>query len=198
MAQGNFTQKHCPTFIFSSKIIQYFWLLGWFFDQIFHKRMPPEAVDLVSRLLQYSPNLRCQAVSISNGHRFTIFSPFALFFSLTKTMFWILTRSMLWSILSSTSFVTKTLAFPTDVSFPRYSISKPMVRFRVFFYRTTKPDWNLFYSVLNFWLAVTLQNWKGFRWRFWWSWSQSMPESSVRFLACEFVVITISVETLSY
>lgn len=32
--------------------------------QIFHKRMPPEAVDLVSRLLQYSPSLRCTAVSI--------------------------------------------------------------------------------------------------------------------------------------
>ncbi|KAH7666572.1 glycogen synthase kinase 3 beta protein [Dioscorea alata] len=31
--------------------------------KIFHKRMPPEAVDLVSRLLQYSPNLRCSAVS---------------------------------------------------------------------------------------------------------------------------------------
>ncbi|GAU21558.1 hypothetical protein TSUD_35210 [Trifolium subterraneum] len=30
--------------------------------KIFHKRMPPEAVDLVSRLLQYSPNLRCQAL----------------------------------------------------------------------------------------------------------------------------------------
>ncbi|KAG4907284.1 hypothetical protein JHK82_055945 [Glycine max] len=29
--------------------------------KIFHKRMPPEAVDLVSRLLQYSPNLRCTA-----------------------------------------------------------------------------------------------------------------------------------------
>ncbi|CAA6663641.1 unnamed protein product [Spirodela intermedia] len=28
----------------------------------FHKRMPPEAVDLVSRLLQYSPNLRCTAL----------------------------------------------------------------------------------------------------------------------------------------
>ncbi|KAF9605850.1 hypothetical protein IFM89_019109 [Coptis chinensis] len=27
--------------------------------KIFHKRVPPEAVDLVSRLLQYSPNLRC-------------------------------------------------------------------------------------------------------------------------------------------
>ncbi|OEL15170.1 Shaggy-related protein kinase gamma [Dichanthelium oligosanthes] len=30
--------------------------------KVFHKRMPPEAVDLVSRLLQYSPNLRCTAV----------------------------------------------------------------------------------------------------------------------------------------
>ncbi|KAK6805130.1 hypothetical protein RDI58_002914 [Solanum bulbocastanum] len=34
--------------------------------KIFHKRMPPEAVDLVSRLLQYSPNLRCGAVSMPN------------------------------------------------------------------------------------------------------------------------------------
>lgn len=31
--------------------------------KIFHKRTPPEAVDLVSRLLQYSPNLRSTAVS---------------------------------------------------------------------------------------------------------------------------------------
>ncbi|XWS77098.1 hypothetical protein CRYUN_Cryun01aG0233200 [Craigia yunnanensis] len=30
--------------------------------KIFHKRMPPEAVDLVSRLLQYSPNLRCTSL----------------------------------------------------------------------------------------------------------------------------------------
>lgn len=37
--------------------------LTHFHLQIFHKRMPPEAVDLVSRLLQYSPNLRCTAVS---------------------------------------------------------------------------------------------------------------------------------------
>ncbi|XP_076944809.1 shaggy-related protein kinase epsilon-like isoform X2 [Bidens hawaiensis] len=30
--------------------------------KIFHKRTPPEAVDLVSRLLQYSPTLRCTAL----------------------------------------------------------------------------------------------------------------------------------------
>ncbi|XP_042512885.1 shaggy-related protein kinase epsilon-like isoform X2 [Macadamia integrifolia] len=30
--------------------------------KVFHKRMPPEAVDLVSRLLQYSPKLRCTAL----------------------------------------------------------------------------------------------------------------------------------------
>ncbi|OAY49227.1 shaggy-related protein kinase epsilon isoform X2 [Manihot esculenta] len=30
--------------------------------KVFHKRMPHEAVDLVSRLLQYSPNLRCSAL----------------------------------------------------------------------------------------------------------------------------------------
>ncbi|GJW84815.1 shaggy-related protein kinase epsilon isoform X1 [Tanacetum coccineum] len=39
--------------------------------KIFHKRMPPEAVDLVSRLLQYSPNLRCTAVRVGiKGHGF--------------------------------------------------------------------------------------------------------------------------------
>ncbi|THG12289.1 hypothetical protein TEA_001476 [Camellia sinensis var. sinensis] len=32
--------------------------------KIFHKRMPPEAVDLVSRLLQYSPNLRSSALEV--------------------------------------------------------------------------------------------------------------------------------------
>ncbi|KAL9269442.1 Shaggy-related protein [Drosera capensis] len=32
--------------------------------KIFHKRMPPEAVDLVSRLLQYSPDLRCSALVV--------------------------------------------------------------------------------------------------------------------------------------
>ncbi|XP_077234581.1 shaggy-related protein kinase epsilon-like [Tasmannia lanceolata] len=30
--------------------------------KVFHKRTPPEAVDLVSRLLQYSPNIRCTAL----------------------------------------------------------------------------------------------------------------------------------------
>ncbi|KAL8475148.1 hypothetical protein ACS0TY_031539 [Phlomoides rotata] len=30
--------------------------------KIFHKRMPPEAIDLASRLLQYSSNLRCTAL----------------------------------------------------------------------------------------------------------------------------------------
>eukprot|EP00252_Welwitschia_mirabilis_P009419 TRINITY_DN2199_c0_g1_i2.p1 TRINITY_DN2199_c0_g1~~TRINITY_DN2199_c0_g1_i2.p1 ORF type:complete len:425 (-),score=77.27 TRINITY_DN2199_c0_g1_i2:381-1655(-) len=30
--------------------------------KVFQKRLPPEAVDLVSRLLQYSPNLRCTAL----------------------------------------------------------------------------------------------------------------------------------------
>ncbi|XWS44516.1 hypothetical protein CRYUN_Cryun15aG0051800 [Craigia yunnanensis] len=29
--------------------------------KVFHKRMPPEAIDLASRLLQYSPSLRCTA-----------------------------------------------------------------------------------------------------------------------------------------
>ncbi|KAK8498804.1 hypothetical protein V6N12_066945 [Hibiscus sabdariffa] len=30
--------------------------------QIFNRRIPPEALDLLSRLLQYSPNLRCSAI----------------------------------------------------------------------------------------------------------------------------------------
>lgn len=32
------------------------------FHQVFQKRLPPEAVDLVCRFFQYSPNLRCTAV----------------------------------------------------------------------------------------------------------------------------------------
>lgn len=42
-------------------------LWNWSFSslfQVFHKRMPPEAIDLASRLLQYSPSLRCTAVSL--------------------------------------------------------------------------------------------------------------------------------------
>ncbi|KAJ0561108.1 putative protein-serine/threonine kinase CMGC-GSK family [Helianthus annuus] len=35
---------------------------------VFHKRMPPEAIDLASRLLQYSPSLRCNALSQPNVH----------------------------------------------------------------------------------------------------------------------------------
>ncbi|CAN6802503.1 unnamed protein product [Brassica oleracea var. botrytis] len=31
-------------------------------QKVFHKRMPPEAIDLASRLLQYSPSLRCTAL----------------------------------------------------------------------------------------------------------------------------------------
>ncbi|KAF6154489.1 hypothetical protein GIB67_028381 [Kingdonia uniflora] len=38
--------------------------------KIFHKRMPPEAVDLVSRLLQYSPKLRCTALEACGHHFF--------------------------------------------------------------------------------------------------------------------------------
>ncbi|CAI9757238.1 unnamed protein product [Fraxinus pennsylvanica] len=30
--------------------------------KVFHKQMPPEAIDLASRLLQYSPSLRCTAL----------------------------------------------------------------------------------------------------------------------------------------
>ncbi|XP_074263271.1 shaggy-related protein kinase theta-like [Silene latifolia] len=38
--------------------------------KMFNKRMPPEAVDLVSRLLQYSPNLRCTALDACAHHFF--------------------------------------------------------------------------------------------------------------------------------
>jgi hypothetical protein len=36
--------------------------------------MPPEAVDLVSRLLQYSPNLRCNAVCFLSWLFLTLFT----------------------------------------------------------------------------------------------------------------------------
>ncbi|XP_020581789.1 shaggy-related protein kinase theta-like [Phalaenopsis equestris] len=38
--------------------------------KIFQKRMPPDAVDLVSRLLQYSPNLRYKALDACAHHFF--------------------------------------------------------------------------------------------------------------------------------
>lgn len=53
---------YCIDADFSVYLVQSFYCIVY---QIFHKRMPPEAVDLVSRLLQYSPNLRSTAVSIS-------------------------------------------------------------------------------------------------------------------------------------
>ncbi|KAJ8761855.1 hypothetical protein K2173_005427 [Erythroxylum novogranatense] len=37
--------------------------------KVLHKRMPPEAIDLASRLLQYSPNFRCTALE-SCAHPF--------------------------------------------------------------------------------------------------------------------------------
>ncbi|KAK2661392.1 hypothetical protein Ddye_007925 [Dipteronia dyeriana] len=40
--------------------------------KIFTKRMPPEAVDLVSRLLQYSPNLRCTAIVVVLASRLSL------------------------------------------------------------------------------------------------------------------------------
>ena len=40
-------------------------LMFFILSQVFQKHMPPEAVDLVSRLLQYSPSFRPTAVSIS-------------------------------------------------------------------------------------------------------------------------------------
>ena len=43
--------------------------------QVFHKRMPPEAIDLASRLLQYSPSLRCTAVSRMSHDTYLHLSP---------------------------------------------------------------------------------------------------------------------------
>lgn len=48
----------------NSFCLQFIYGIG-ILNQVFHKRMPPEAIDLTSRLLQYSPSLRCTAVSFS-------------------------------------------------------------------------------------------------------------------------------------
>jgi serine/threonine protein kinase len=52
--------------------------------QIFHKRVPPEAMDLVSRLLQYSPNLRSTAVSLKLATSCISFFLFLFLSSLTS------------------------------------------------------------------------------------------------------------------
>lgn len=64
MAQGSTRNQSLCVYIFSITLSITF-SHSYSCGQIFHKRMPPEAVDLVSRLLQYSPNLRCTAVSIN-------------------------------------------------------------------------------------------------------------------------------------
>lgn len=81
--------------------------------QVFQKKLPPEAVDLVSRFLQYSPNLRCTAVS----------PPELFLFWFTQTVwhdalwaFTLLTGGQLFSwkpacIPSLTSWGTQTLAY---------------------------------------------------------------------------------------
>lgn len=55
------TAREPISFSLLDAVITYY--MDYLFVQIFHKRMPPEAIDLASRLLQYSPSLRCTAVS---------------------------------------------------------------------------------------------------------------------------------------
>lgn len=60
--------------VFSYSLLSFLFCISYWSAipfQVFHKRMPPEAIDLASRLLQYSPSLRCSAVSVcvlSQGH----------------------------------------------------------------------------------------------------------------------------------
>lgn len=49
--------------------------------QVFQKRLPPEAVDLVCRFFQYSPNLRCTAVSLTS-HFLYLYSILVLYVQL--------------------------------------------------------------------------------------------------------------------
>lgn len=63
-------------------------------SQIFNKRVPPEAVDLVSRLLQYSPNLRSTAVSskLRTSCIYIFFSCFSSFPFVSCFYFFLSTR----------------------------------------------------------------------------------------------------------
>ena len=54
---------------------------------IFHKCTRPEAVDLVCRLLQYSPNLRCTAVSNEMNNMDLSFSFIPVFHMIPFSMF---------------------------------------------------------------------------------------------------------------
>lgn len=95
------TRYFCINIImFSPRGFQMF--ISVFSPQIFHKRMPPEAVDLVSRLLQYSPNLRCAAVSIyfCEDVWIHIFLPFPLCY--IYNLWLICRRNLLMNVLSPT------------------------------------------------------------------------------------------------
>lgn len=86
--------------------------------------MPPEAVDLVSRLLQYSPNLRCTAVSIwvFVFVRVVNYNCCESQLHLCVSCSW-----MPWPIPSLMNFVTWTPACQMDVSFHLCSTLNLMV-----------------------------------------------------------------------
>lgn len=60
MAQGTILLRNIIDFKFLL-VTLYLKSLGF---QIFRREVTPEAMDLASRLLQYSPNLRCTAVRV--------------------------------------------------------------------------------------------------------------------------------------
>ena len=50
-------------FFYLVSLLLHEWSFVVLYHQVFQKRLPPEAVDLLCRFFQYSPNLRCTAVS---------------------------------------------------------------------------------------------------------------------------------------
>lgn len=111
------------------------WIINLCFcHQIFHKRMPPEAVDLVSRLLQYSPNLRSTAVSIFKLCTWMFIPNYTVFYWLIYSFVeldWEMNGFecswMHWHILSLKSYEIQMLAYLMDASFLHYSTLNLMV-----------------------------------------------------------------------
>ena len=140
------------------------------FHQIFHKRMPSEAVDLVSRLLQYSPNLRCTAVSIKH---FILGNPLHL------PMIFV---SSLWQLEALVHPFFDELRdpnsrLPNGRSLPHLFNFKPNGKFMLFLHlHQLKP------TLRKSWCATSTlleQSWEEYRRSLLWNWSPSMLRSNV-------------------
>ena len=174
--------------------------------------MPPEAVDLVSRLLQYSPSLRSTAVSSWSWRKNTHEMTYVLFMLLThnsgcKIICFsgaLISHDYDFMFLSPLAHCQCSWRHWSIPSLTNYGIPIPTYQMGVFCLHCSTLDLMVSSKSLNenfhntcpwhFWcrlfsflvvLAIT-QSSMGCQWRLWWSWSQSMLESNAHSLISDY------------